>query len=829
MNSIEKGNAFRDLVAKLLRAAGFRANTEVKINYKNVDIEGIWERDMFGDPVRYAVEAKHYEGNLPLPQCTQFAADYGSLTLNGEIDHAWLVSSTDFTPDGRNAAQSGRNLKAFTFAELQRRLLKIDRYLHDLVQQYDESELGNYYISPETCDGNNLETTVRTWLDEKEAPPLFVLAPYGRGKTTFARHLAATMAREALNDPLRRVPLLFPLGEIVNEQSLDGLFGKVLASQHRVENYHYETVRELNRLGRFLIIYDGFDEMKHGMTIDLFQQVMTELMKVDEGDSRVLVLGRDTAFHDDHEFRLIVEGKQRTTAGLVVPVMDRRPYRHVELRGFTTEESHRYVRNYFPVLVKRAATADFRDRDWIDSRIAELLSGRFDDLLQRPVHAEMLCQIALSPDTLNPEMTVSELYETFVHYLLQRELAKPGRHSGFPMDIRRKFNSRLAWWLWERGGASTTTLNDIPQALCDDAAREVDHSMQKEELRRELIQGCLVEKGGTTIYFGHRSLQEFLVADYLIETNLLQSLNEKPSWLTRLSRSLTPEVSAFILGSIKMSPERSRKAQNWFQPLNLTRVDNISSVSLDFFYKLWIQYRPELVRPSESVWTMWLEYCLRAERGDFLYRSPFTVRPLHALFEWSSSGGRELDAAAMMVVAHQLLTDTTDALRASIPLAAALPISAFSNVIKAAQSEKSSRQIVRRDENYRLWSLLRAWKISQRDDGAVQIEINPTRILDDAEMTLQWGFSREGLVFDGPSLDLTPQQLYQAFSALDPDFNDKKLDAIRPFFNSENIRKRIIPVEVEHRKARQSQAVGNTPSTVAKTEGSQPIAQTGDA
>lgn len=798
-----RGNAFRDLVANVLRAAGFRATTEVKINYKNVDVEAIWERDQFGEPARYAIEAKDFSGNLPLGECSKFASDYGPLISNNDIDHAWLVSRSDFTPDGRNAAQAGRNLKAFTFAELQRRLLLIDRYLHDLIGSYADMQLGSYYIPPETAENADLKAVVLDWLSQPSAPPLFVLAPYGKGKTTFARHLAAAMAQEALDDPLKRVPLLFPLGEIVNEQSLDGLFGKVLASQHRVENYHYETVRELNRLGRFLIIYDGFDEMKHGMTIDMFQQVMAELMKVDEGDARILVLGRDTAFHDDHEFKLIIEGKQRTSAGLEVATMNRRAYRHVELRGFSGSESHRYVKCYFPILVERAGKSGHRTDEWVEGRIAELLSGRFNDLLERPVHAEMLCQIALEPKALDPAMTVSQLYDTFVHYLLQRELEKPGRLSSFAIPVRRKFNASLAWWLWERGGASTTTLNDIPQALCDDAAKDVDHRMAREELRRELIQGCLVEKGGSTIYFGHRSLQEFLVAEHLIDTNLLQSLGEKPSWLARFSAALTPEVASFIHGSLGISPSRADRVGTWLQGLGTARADDISQIAFEFLVGLWRGYRPLEGKPSDSIWHMWLEYCLRTERPDFSYHYPGSVGPLGKLFAWADeNGSREAQAAAMMVAARNLLTQTSDQGKASVPIAAILPVSTLGAVVRAAQSEKSARQTVRREENYRLWSLLRSWTVVQSEGEDVRIEINALRLLDDAEDGMACTFSRDGLFFDGPILSTTPQQIYQALSMIDSGFDDRKIDAIRPYFNSPDVRKRIGPLVVEHRKAR---------------------------
>lgn len=64
--------------------------------------------------------------------------------------------------------------------------------------------------------------------------------------------------------------------------------------------------------------------MKHGLTPAKFQQVLTELMRLDEGDARILLVGRDTAFHDEDEFRAIVAGIQRTGAGRKIVAPGRR-------------------------------------------------------------------------------------------------------------------------------------------------------------------------------------------------------------------------------------------------------------------------------------------------------------------------------------------------------------------------------------------------------------------------------------------------------------------------------------------------------------------------
>src|SRR3954463_9307127 len=116
-NTTQSGNAFRDAVAQLLRAAGFRVETEVQVDYKNADVVGIWSRDEMAGEQRYAFEAKAYANALPLGQCTKFAHDYSPLLANGDIDQAWLISKGPISHEGQKAARSRRGLQAMTYAE----------------------------------------------------------------------------------------------------------------------------------------------------------------------------------------------------------------------------------------------------------------------------------------------------------------------------------------------------------------------------------------------------------------------------------------------------------------------------------------------------------------------------------------------------------------------------------------------------------------------------------------------------------------------------------------------------------------------------------------
>ena len=796
-DTTSKGNAFRDLLAQVLAAAGFSATTETRIGYKHVDVAAVWTRDEMAGEQRYAFEAKDYAGTLPLGECSAFASDFVPLLAKGEIDQAWLVSKGPISPAGRQVAETHRGLQIMTFAELQRRLLLMDGYLRDLANAHANSKLADYYVRPETPDGEDLERHIDRWVGEDGAAPLFVLGSYGKGKSTFANHLAAAMARKALADPTARAPVLVRLGEIADEQSVEGLLGKVLASQHRVSNYHFETFRALNRVGRFLLVYDGFDEMKHGLTPANFQQVLAELMKLDEGDARILVLGRDTAFHDEAEFRAIMDGVQRTAAGREVSIPRRRRYRHVEIRNWTPDEARRYVARYLPVRASEEREGPATDSSWIAQRIVELSSGRFDRLLERPVHAQMLCEIAVQPDQLRPNMSVYELFDSFVHYLLHRELEKRGRDPDFPIDVRRRFNAGLAWWLWERGGASTTTLADIPQSVCDAATRDLRHSLGREEMRRELIQGCLVEKGVNTIYF-HRSLQEFLAAEHLIETDLLRRAGAT-DWLSEVTAAATPEVIEFVVAGAQVSRERRDRAIGWLQALGTAPGVRVQLPGFDLFLQLARELNVVVHDVFDSPWLVWLSFLQRTSARDFSHRGQNTFPVLADLAMGSRGKSKEAQAAVLYALARTLFHSSVKAPPdTTMALAAMIPVKRLKEAVDQARVKKSERQIVLQSEEFGLWALLRSWSVEEQD-GVLMLKLDVARLHHDSMAVLPVGFDRD---FDqsNDAVTVTVQGLYRALAGLKPAVLEHDIDAIRPFFNDPVIRRALAPIQVEHRR-----------------------------
>jgi hypothetical protein len=790
--TVQRGNAFRDLVASMLEGASFVAETETRENFKKVDVR--WRREDLDGPLKYFVEAKDYEGTLGLAECREFVMDYGSLVESGEADRAWLVSKGPISPDGRALVDAKRGCKAMTFAEFQRRLLGLDSYLHDLIASYDAEKIADWYIPLHADDGSDLEKVVRDWIGEADALPLAIVAGYGKGKSTFARHIASTLAREALKEPSLRVPVLVPLGDIVDEQSLEGLLGKVFTTRPGVRGYNFGLFEKLNNAGRYVVIFDGFDEMKHGMTLARFETNITELMRLDKNAAKLIILGRDTAFQDDYEFKSIIQGRQITAGGQEVAARGRRAFRELTVRNFSADGAKKFVESFFPIVAREAVRGSGKpvDETWIAARLAELLSDAFDELLKRPVHAQMLCQIATDPNQSLTDLSKYRLFDRFVHFLIDREVNKRGRDPHFSLEVRRNFNRALAYWLWEQGGVSTVTLASVPADICREASADVRHDYDDTALRKELTAGCLIEKGVTgTIYFGHRSLQEFLVAEHLIATDFGGVAHEDKSAAIWTLALVTPEVGSFIVEAIKSSPQASQTVLPWFDILKDLKRRDMPRAGMRFFVELYEHFNDVLTRVNDP-WFVWLRYFAANKAVEFAPKSPAATGQLAASLRFLA-GNREQQAAALMLYAEALgrLSDVSNKLAVQFVAKWLDPGLLRDAVQTARDTGRSKPHYIAMDKNFPLWCFLHAAKV---ESNPPRVTIDLKELRKRAGFALAMGFAdeqEENMPEEARYISVQAQPIYREWGV-----RESELDRIRPFFTDENIRGKILPLEI---------------------------------
>lgn len=536
------GDEFRDLVADLLASAGFRIQVEREISGKRVDT--IAEAQLMGRTRLYAIECKCYANTVGIGDITEELSQY-SILLNSQlnmIEEVWFVSFSGFTNAAINHSKAIKHLELLSFREFQSRLLDIRPYIQMLVDNYATNELSEIYIPLRTLTKTPLEDELNKWISNTESNALAIVAGYGRGKTTFSQRLAAKLAEKALDNPAERTPILIRLSDIAHQVKMSGLIAGTVADNTLVSRFSYNFFKKLNHSGRFIIILDGFDEMKFGLNFDEFNQIFSQIYELITGDSKVLILGRPSAFLSESEELAVLSGSQADQYSEKKDLKFE-GFSLLSIDMFSDDEAKTFVRNYAKKASHTRATSSVKPAS-INEQVDKWLNLVDAEIIRRPVHARMLGEIVASGNLDPIPMNHYTLYNYFVDSSIKRELQKDGRDRRISLEARREFIGRLAWWSWTSLKRTSFAAADIEEKIFDAALKGL--KVQKDVAKRELIISSILERKNASdpkLSFQHRSMQEFLVADMALKWKLPNAI------ILPLSRGLTPELAAFFIDS----------------------------------------------------------------------------------------------------------------------------------------------------------------------------------------------------------------------------------------------------------------------------------------
>lgn len=529
-DNLNAGAALRNEAANYLSALYGDGRTEVSIGGKNVD--GVFDRDDFGSRETIILEAKDYQGPLHREMLVKIWADYEPVLNEVNPAKLLIVSRHGLAPGAQTYLDTRPQMRHRTIWELEDEVLGLRPHTQAMAGLFDEDGLSRFYVeararqvaydatmSESESDTVDLIAEVKAWLASPDATPIAILGGYGAGKSSFAKRLVSEQAKAALTDPSVRRPILIKLGGLVRYSDLEGFLGAMLTSQHNVRGYNFSRFLDFNRKGRFLIVLDGFDEMKHAMSFSEFRSQIGQFNQLVTPSSKVVLLGRPSAFTTDAEQHYVLKGR--------VPSQDRwrkipgwPEFQEYRLADFTDDERDAFIAGFLTYQSGRDGQA--LDAAWVDTRCQEVSALAASDpaVFSRPVHLKILAELAADREhdltRLRHSPSRWSLYDEFFQSLARREAEKPARTPIGEAD-RLRFLAEVAFWLWrDRAAATSFVAEVIPDELLADLpdgdAHEVEHK------RREYLAGAFLErKAGDIYYFPHRSFAEFLVAFRMLD------------------------------------------------------------------------------------------------------------------------------------------------------------------------------------------------------------------------------------------------------------------------------------------------------------------------
>lgn len=531
MTTHEQGRVFEQEVRELLELHGYDVGHEILCGTKKVDM--VASTRIRNQIRRTAVECKNESRALHRERLIKIWLEYEELYNSGDIEELLVVTAVPAAPGALAWAAKKPAVSVETYEELLQSVFDLTQYTKTAMHAFERSpdQVSKYYVEPYSTDtyydyvtpdaggesnvkpiakNRLLIDSILDWVSDAPTStmdlnrPLAILGSYGIGKSTFALNLTSRLASIARTDPRARTPVLLRLGDISYEQKLEGLLGTHFTATNRVKNYSFNAFIELVRLHRFVLIFDGFDEMKQMITWTEFRHNIGEINRLVKLDPKVIILGRPNSFESDEEQAEVLHGMTPGAYKLfdASGVVDYQERHMMQLRAHQIEE---FLRAYLRHVLGDASQFEYA---W-----QHINSPELRDLAKRPVQLRMLAEILPARPGVNEPLDIPTLYDMFINEIIrkiiQREEEKLNRLR-FSGDERKRFLSDLAYWTWTSSDARFVVDEEIPDEIIKPYVNDDPISL----VRRDLLAAAPIERRlNERIRFPHRSIQEFLVAE----------------------------------------------------------------------------------------------------------------------------------------------------------------------------------------------------------------------------------------------------------------------------------------------------------------------------
>lgn len=434
----------------------------------------------------------------------------------------WTVSDKRVANSARVYASEKENIRVLTITDLIHGIFgNYFQYLKDLIE---ESELASYYVDL-TCekpiyDGSGKEITrdtyaviddyIDNWLEERGKNHISVLGEFGTGKTWFCRHFAHRQLQRFLEHPTnQRIPLLVNLRDY-RSVDLEQLITDLLVNRYNIRIGGYEGFDILNRNGRLLLLFDGFDEMT--LRVDDIATIKNfeALARTAVPGGKVLLTCRTPYFRDYLESFRVLSG------GLGENLITERPnFEVIYLREFDEEQIKEVLRKRVP-------------NKWEDywSKIKEIYD--LPNLAHHPVILDMI--IMTLPDLEGLQsIDHAMLYKTYTDKWIEKAIEE--ERTLLDADSKRFFAQEVAWEMFKKGALTVNSLR-----IRELVERYLETKLSKPEdilfLEHDIRTASFISKRDElgNYEFMHRSFMEFFVAQKLagaIKKEQTQPLEEQ--------------------------------------------------------------------------------------------------------------------------------------------------------------------------------------------------------------------------------------------------------------------------------------------------------------
>jgi len=491
------------------------------LEYDRVAGYEVWEQDYFEWAIDFPAGRRRFSrtlvrgvaGEVEMADVQAFA----EAIEREKADEGWLVGNRRVSKVARQAVKEDAEYEAvlcYTFDELLDEDADFSKYLAWLEGEIAAKGVDEGYlplacrkddIDPQTQRKMGVSTYaeedgwidgyVDMWLDDPAKEHLSVLGEFGTGKTWFALHYAQVALQRYREAKRRgterpRIPVVVPLRDYAKAVSVESLFSEFFFRKHEILK-NYSVFEQLNRMGKLLLIFDGFDEMAARVDRQAMIDNFWELAKVVGPGAKAILTCRTEHFPDAITGRQLLDAElESSTVNLTGETPQ---FEVLELEKLSDEQ--------IATLIGRQTNPE---------TVQEVMgNSQLLDLARRPVMVELILA-ALPEIEAGKPVDMARVYL----YAVTRKMRNDIRSDRTFTSLADKLYF-LCELSWKMISTNQMTLNyrAFPEALQQMFADRVKDEKELDHWRYDMMgQTMLIRNAEGDYSPAHRSLLEFFVA-----------------------------------------------------------------------------------------------------------------------------------------------------------------------------------------------------------------------------------------------------------------------------------------------------------------------------
>ncbi|OBQ15958.1 MAG: hypothetical protein AN486_20985, partial [Anabaena sp. AL93] len=435
-----------------------------------------------------------------------------------KVDQGWIVAPRRVSKAARETVEKSEKKQIFcyTFDELIEKNADFNGYFNWLETEVKSRGIDKYYV-PLACtkeeidlvtkrhigvshygkEDDWIEGYINQWLDDPVKEHLSVLGEFGTGKTWVAFHYAWLALQEYLKAKKKgtqrpRIPLVIPLRDYAKAVSIESLFSEFFFRKHQIGLPGYSAFEQLNRMGKLLLIFDGFDEMAARVDRQAMINNFWELAKVvGTPGTKAILTCRTEHFPEALEGRSILNAELKASTSNLTGESPQ--FEVLELEKFDDQQI-KQVLNF----KAKPETVDII-----------INNEKLLDLARRPVMIDLIME-ALPDIEAGKPVDISRVYLYAVRQKMAQDIKADRTFTS--MADKLYFLCELSWEMLSNDKMSLN-YKEFPDLIRSYFSETVQEQKDLDHWHYDMMgQTMLIRNADGDYYPAHRSLLEFFVS-----------------------------------------------------------------------------------------------------------------------------------------------------------------------------------------------------------------------------------------------------------------------------------------------------------------------------